>query len=137
MRFAIELAGPQVCRWRNPAGTFPDSAGLPAILVVMRPALRRRSRQWSRAAWALAALFATLPLSSRLFLGVWGFESAGALASLCAVLAIYLHIQSRRALHELPDTSLLLDEAIALSRSGHVEQAEAVLTEIVRVSPWV
>jgi tetratricopeptide (TPR) repeat protein len=103
----------------------------------MRPALRRRAREWSRAAWALAALFATLPLSSRLFLGVWGFESAGALAAVCAVTGFYLHIQSRRALRELPDPSTLLEEALALGRSGHASEAEAVLTETIRVSPWV
>jgi len=59
------------------------------------------------------------------------------MASLFAGVAIYLHIQSRRALRELPDPSLLLDEALALARSGRAQEAETVLTETIRVSPWV
>jgi tetratricopeptide (TPR) repeat protein len=103
----------------------------------MRASLRLRARQWSRASWALAALFASLPVSSRLFLGVWGFESAGGVAGLCLVAGTYLHILARRASGAIPDPAVMLDEALALARLGQVDEAIALLTEAIRLSPWV
>lgn len=103
----------------------------------MKASFRRRARQWSRAAWALAALFASLPLSSRIFLGVWGFESAGGVAGLCLVTGTYLHLLARRASGAMPDPAEMLDEALGLARLGQVDEAIAMLTEAIRLSPWV
>lgn len=102
-----------------------------------RMAFRLRARQWSRAAWALAALFASLPLSSRIFLGVWGFDAAAGIACLSLIAGTYLHILSRRSLPAMPDPASVLDEALALARSGRVDQATEELTEVIRLSPWV
>lgn len=101
----------------------------------MRPASRLRARQWSRAAWALAILFASLPLSSRLFLGVWGFEAAAEVAALCLILGAYLHILSRRGPNSIPDPAHMLAQALEIARSGDVEQADRLLTEAIDLSP--
>src|SRR5579872_4767711 len=114
--------------------------GAPAVEEIRhksRTASRLRARQWSRAAWALAALFASLPLSSRIFLGVWGFDAAAGIGCLCLVIGTYLHILSRRGYSAIPDPASVLDEALDLARSGHVDQAGALLKEVIRLSPWV
>jgi len=103
----------------------------------MKASLRLRARQWSRAAWALAILFASLPVSSRLFLGVWGFESAAGMAALCFVVGTYLHIVARRGQAAVPDPAAMLDEALGVARSGQVDDAIALLTEALRLSPWL
>ncbi len=103
----------------------------------MKASFRLRARQWSRAAWALSILFASLPVSSRVFLGVWGFESAAGIAGLCLFAGTYLHILARRALKAMPDPAEILDEALALARVGQVDEAIARLTEAIRVSPWL
>jgi predicted Zn-dependent protease len=100
----------------------------------MRPASRIRARQWSRASWALAALFASLPVSSRIFLGVWGFDTAAEIAALCLFLGAYLNILSRRS-HSIPDSAHLLDQAIEIARAGDVDGAAALLSEAIRLSP--
>src|ERR1035441_9929699 len=61
-----------------------------------RQPFRQRVRQWSRVAWAMAFLFASMPAASKLFLGFWGFDGAAEIACLCLVLGTYLHIASRR-----------------------------------------
>ena len=48
-----------------------------------------RARQWRRAALALAFLFGSMPLASKLFLGSWGFDGAPGIACLCLVVAGY------------------------------------------------
>ncbi len=101
----------------------------------MRAASRQLAKQWSRAAWALAILFASLPLSSRLFLGVWGFDTAAGIASLCLILGTYLHILSRRGSSSVPDPAQTLDQALQTARSGDIEEAAALLTEAIRLSP--
>jgi tetratricopeptide (TPR) repeat protein len=103
----------------------------------MRASIRLRARQWSRASWALAALFASLPLSCRLLLGEWGFESAGGVAALFLVAGIYLHILARRAARALPDPAEMLDRALEMARLGQMEEALAILTEAIRLSPWL
>jgi len=103
----------------------------------MKASFRLRARQWSRAAWALSILFASLPVSSRVFLGVWGFESAGGVAGLFLVAGTYLHILARRALKAMPYPAEMLDEALALARFGHVDEAIALLTKAIRASPWL
>ena len=57
---------------------------------------RGRARQWSRTAFALAALFASFPIAGRLLLGEWTFEGATGLAGLWLAIGVYLHIRSRR-----------------------------------------
>ena len=74
-----------------------------------------RARQWRRTAWALAALFATLPIACKIFVGTWGFDEAFDAAGLCAVLGTYFHILSRRSLPAVPDDATMLDRGI---RSG-------------------
>lgn len=101
----------------------------------MRPASRQRTKQWSRAAWALAALFASLPLSSRLFLGVWGFDTAAEIAFLFVVLGGYLHILGRRASPVVPDPAELLQHALETAATGDLEEAARKLTEAIRLSP--
>jgi tetratricopeptide (TPR) repeat protein len=102
-----------------------------------RAASRLRARQWSRAAWSLAGLFASLPLASRIFLGVWGFDASAGIACLCLVVGTYLHILSRRSFSAIPDPASMLEEAFALAQSGRWNQAVELLTEAIRLSPWV
>ena len=115
------------------------SASLPRLRYggVMKASTRLRARQWSRAAWALAILFASLPVSSRVFLGAWGFESAGGVAALCFVAGTYLHLLARKALRAMPDPAAVLDEALEMARDGRVKEAMAVLTEAIRINPWL
>jgi predicted Zn-dependent protease len=98
--------------------------------------LTNRARQWSRTAWALAVLFGSLPLASKLFVGVWGFDGAAQLALICALLGIYLHLLSRRR-SALRDTASILEQALRLAREGQTEHAILLLTEAIRVSPHV
>ena len=93
-----------------------------------------RARQWSRTAWALAAVFGSLPLASWLFLGGWGFEGSAELACLCAIVALYLTVRSRR-LRMLPDSATLLDEASQLAAAGRVDRAIARLTRAIQLDP--
>ena len=82
----------------------------------------------------MALLFGSLPLSSRLFLGAWDFSGAADLSCLCFLLAIYFHIVSRR--HPvLADPSSLLDRANRLAASHRTDDAIALLTEAIRLSP--
>jgi tetratricopeptide (TPR) repeat protein len=100
----------------------------------MAASFRSRAGQWSRAAWGLALLFATLPIASWLFLGGWGFAGAGELSAICFLLGWYLHIRSRRALR-VPDAAALLEKAIGLAASGQTEEAIALLTKTIRFNP--
>ena len=46
-------------------------------VVVPFPITRQeRARQWRRTAWAMAALFASLPIACKIFVGTWGFDEA-------------------------------------------------------------
>lgn len=94
-----------------------------------------RARQWCRAALALAFLFASLPLTGRLFLGSWGFDGAPGIACLCLAAAAYLHFAGRERRPPLPDPAAILDEAIRLAASGETEQGLALLNEALRLSP--
>lgn len=91
--------------------------------------------QWGRAAWALAALFASLPVASRVLLGSWGFQEAGELGFLCAVLGTYLEIRGRRRLKALRDDAAALERALSLASEGRTGDALAVLTKALRISP--
>jgi tetratricopeptide (TPR) repeat protein len=96
---------------------------------------KSRMRQWARAAWALALLFATLPLASRLLLGAWGFQDAAELAFLCLAAGGYFEIAGRRKLRALRDDAAALQRALTLASEGHAEPAIAILTRAIRLSP--
>ena len=96
---------------------------------------RSRARQWSRAALALGALFASLPVAARLLMGSWGFPEAAELACLCLALGVYLHIVSGRRLRTLRDDAAALEKALQLAAEGQESDAIAVLTGAIRLSP--
>ena len=100
-----------------------------------RKTYRAWARQWSRTAWALALLFGSLPIASRLFAGVWGFDGAASLACLCLIVGTYFHIVSGRNSPAIPDPATLLDQALQLAASGRIDQAIAQLTAAIRLSP--
>ena len=84
---------------------------------VVAPADARvpQARRWCRAALALALLFASLPLTARLFLGSWRFDGATGIACLCLIAAAYLYFVGRERRPPLPDSAVILDEAIRLA----------------------
>ena len=94
-----------------------------------------RARQAWRAALALALVFATLPVASKLFLGTWGFDDAPSIACLCLIVAAYLYIAGREGRRAIPDSATLLGEAIRLAASGKTARAIARLDEALRLSP--
>ncbi|PWU06927.1 MAG: hypothetical protein C5B51_11300 [Terriglobia bacterium] len=96
---------------------------------------RSRARQWSRAAWAMSILFASLPLASRLFVGVWGFDGALELSFLCLALGTYLHFLGRRRAKALRDSAAFLEQAIEAAGSNDVAGAIALLSKAARLSP--
>jgi tetratricopeptide (TPR) repeat protein len=83
----------------------------------------------------MAILFASMPAASKLFLGVWGFDGATEIACLCLILGAYFHIVGRRAGPPVPDPATMLDQAIQLASSGRTDEAIALLTETIRLSP--
>jgi tetratricopeptide (TPR) repeat protein len=95
---------------------------------------RGRARQWSRTAYALAAVFASFPIAGRLLLGEWTFEGATGLAGLWLAIGVYLHIRSRR-LKAIPDPAAILDEALQLLSSGDPDGAFALLDRAILESP--
>jgi tetratricopeptide (TPR) repeat protein len=95
----------------------------------------KQARQWSRMAWAMAALFASMPAASKLFLGTWGFDGAAEIACLLLILGAYFHIMGRRRSRAIPDQASMLDQAIRLALSGQIDEAIALLTETIRLSP--
>jgi tetratricopeptide (TPR) repeat protein len=94
-----------------------------------------RARQWRRAALALAILFASLPLTSKLFLGSWGFDGATGIACLCMAAAAYLYFAGRESRPPIPDSAAILAEAIRLAALGEIDQGLALLDEALRLSP--
>ena len=94
-----------------------------------------QARRWSRAALALAFLFAGLPLLGVLFLGSWGFDGSLGIACLCLIAAAYLHLAGRVRRPPLPDPSTILDEAIQLAASGETDRGIQLLDEVLRLSP--
>ncbi|HMD69800.1 MAG TPA: tetratricopeptide repeat protein [Bryobacteraceae bacterium] len=112
-----------------PAPQYDDDVETPA------DAWPLRARQWSRAALALAFLFASLPLASRLLLGSWGFDGASVIACLCLIAAAYLYFVGRESRSPLPDPAALLNQAIGLAASGDTGQGIALLNEAIRLNP--
>jgi cytochrome c-type biogenesis protein CcmH/NrfG len=92
-------------------------------------------RQWSRTAFALAALFASFPIVGRIVLGEWAFEGAGGIAGLWLAAGSYLHVRSRRV-KAAPDPAAMLDEAVRLASIGEAERAVAMLGRAIRENPW-
>ncbi len=82
----------------------------------------------------MALLFGTLPLASKLFLGAWDFAGAADISGLCLLLGLYFHLLSRRFI-TIPDPSSMLGEANRLASLRRVDEAIALLTEAVRLSP--
>jgi cytochrome c-type biogenesis protein CcmH/NrfG len=95
---------------------------------------RGRAQQWSRTAWAIAILFGSLPLASRLFLGEWGFEGAGEIACLSLLVGAYFHLVSRRV-PAIPDAATLLERAGHFAAAGRNDRAVALLTKTIRQNP--
>ncbi len=95
---------------------------------------RARWLQWSRTAFALAALFASFPLTARLVLGEWAFQGAGGVAGLWFAAGVYLFIRGRR-LKPAPDAAALLDEAIHLAGVGETARAIGMLNRAIAENP--
>ncbi len=95
---------------------------------------RARARHWSRTAFAMAAVFGSLPLASRIFLGSWGFDGAAEIGCLGLLVGVYFHIVSRR-FPAIPDPATILERAGEIAASGRTGQAIALLTHEIRLSP--
>ncbi|HUA57826.1 MAG TPA: tetratricopeptide repeat protein [Verrucomicrobiae bacterium] len=91
-------------------------------------------RQWSRAAGALALLFASFPLVGRLVLGRWEFAGAGELACLLLLAGAYLHFRSRRYATRA-DPATLLARARDFAAGGRTDRALSLLTRTIRQNP--
>ncbi len=91
--------------------------------------------QWSRTAFAVALVFGSLPVASRILLGDWEFESAIGIAILCVFLGFYFRILDRRTFRALSDPAAMLDQASQLAASGRIDRATARLTQAIRLSP--
>src|ERR1039457_52519 len=98
------------------------------------PQNRARARQWSRTAFAMAVVFGSLPLASRIFLGGWGFDGAAEIGCICLLAGVYFQIVSRR-FPAVPDPATILERAGERSSAGRSDQAIALLTEGIRLSP--
>jgi hypothetical protein len=96
---------------------------------------RARARQWSRTAFALAALFGSFPVAGRILMGEWSFEGAFGLACLWLAIGAYLHVRARR-LQSLPDPAARLDDAIHRAENGDLNGAFRVLDRTIAESPW-
>lgn len=94
-----------------------------------------RARQWYRAALALALIFASMPLTGRLFLGSWRFDGALDMAGLCLLAAAYLYLLGRDRHRQTPDSAAILDEALQLAATGATGRALVLLEEALRQDP--
>jgi tetratricopeptide (TPR) repeat protein len=82
----------------------------------------------------MAVVFGSLPLAGRLFLGSWGFDGAAEIGCLCLIAGTYFHIVSRR-FPAVPDPATILERAGERASAGRSDQAIALLTEGIRLSP--
>lgn len=94
-----------------------------------------RARQWSRAALALALIFASLPVAGRLFLGSWRFDGALDMACLCLLAAAYLFFVGREGRPQAPDSAAMLDKALQLAADGATGPALDLLDEALHLDP--
>jgi len=128
------------CTWGRIARRLRYRGDMPVpqgaeISPASSKAYRSRLRQWSRTAWAMAILFGSLPLASRLFLGVWGFDGAAGIACLLLIAGGYFHLVSRRKSPAMQDPAAMLDQAGQLASAGRTDRAIAVLTKAIHQSP--
>lgn len=93
------------------------------------------ARQWSRTALALAAVFASLPVAGKLFLGSWKFDGALDLAGLCLFTGAYFYFVARDHQPQTPDPALVLGKALQLAVGGAVRDALALLDEALQLDP--
>jgi tetratricopeptide (TPR) repeat protein len=82
----------------------------------------------------MAIVFGSLPLASRIFLGGWGFDGAAEIGCLCLVMGAYFHLVSRR-FPSVPDPATILERAGQHASMGRGDEAIALLTEGIRLSP--
>jgi tetratricopeptide (TPR) repeat protein len=97
-------------------------------------AYRSRARQWSHTAFAMAVVFGSLPLASRIFLGGWAFDGAAEIGCLFLLVGAYFQIVSRR-FPAVPDPATMLERAGQRASEGRSDRAIALLTEGIRLSP--
>jgi len=83
----------------------------------------------------MSLLFGSLPVASRIFLGVWGFEGAAEISFLCLILGTYFYIAGRRGSRAIPDSATMMNQAIGLASLGRTDEAIALLTQVIRLSP--
>ena len=95
---------------------------------------RSRTAQWSRTAFALAALFGSFPIVGRILLGEWAFEGATGIAGLWLAVGIYLYIRANRV-RPLPDPAAMLDNATQLLADGKRSRALSVLDRAIAANP--
>jgi tetratricopeptide (TPR) repeat protein len=98
-------------------------------------AVASRARHWSRAALALALLFASLPVAGKVFLNSWRFDGALDLACLFTLAAAYLHFVGRDRRPQIPDSAAILDNALQLAATGATDRGLALLDEALRLDP--
>ncbi len=67
-------------------------------------------------------------------MGGWDFAGAADLSCVCLIFGIYFHFVGRR-FSSVPDASSLLDQAHHLAAFHRTEEAIAVLSETIRLSP--
>src|ERR1017187_5257849 len=82
----------------------------------------------------MAVVFGSLPLASRIFLGGWGFDGAAEIGRVCLLVGAYFHFVSRR-FPAVPDPATILERAGERASSGRSDQAIALLTAGIRLSP--
>jgi tetratricopeptide (TPR) repeat protein len=82
----------------------------------------------------MAVVFGSLPLASKLFLGSWDFDGAAEIGCLCLIAGAYFHVVSRR-FPAVPDPATILERAGERAAAGRADQAIALLTEGIRLSP--
>jgi tetratricopeptide (TPR) repeat protein len=112
---------------------MPDPPREEDVEAQNEPALR--VRQWSRAALALAVVFASLPLAGRLFLGSWRFDGALDVAGLCLFAAGYLYFIGRDRRPQTPDPAVMLGKALELAARGATQRGVSLLDEAIQLDP--
>jgi tetratricopeptide (TPR) repeat protein len=113
----------------TPGDNYEEDRGAPSKTWPVR------ARQWRRVGLALAALFATLPVAAKLFLGSWEFDEAPGIAGLCLAAAAYLYFAGREGRDPIPDSATILDDAIQRAAAGETDRALALLDEALRLNP--
>lgn len=94
-----------------------------------------RARQWSRAALALAVVFASLPLAGKLSFGSWRFDGALDLAGLCLFAGAYFYFVGRDRQPQTLDSAAMLDKALRSAAIGANQRALALLEKALQLDP--